>query len=212
VCCTPLNRQGDLQPAGLPYIGQMRSRPHFCTTPSQRPWGFTLIEAMVSVAILAVLAALAAPSFRTITERMKVSTVTDEISAALTLTRGTAIQNNGNVTLRKLSNTEAGLSGVCNTAENWSCGWRVFRDANGNGTVDAGDEVLYTFPITTQVTVLRPGENERMTANRWGQVNGINAIRFTVAPTSNTLLAASTAICMNSGGRIRVLQGSVTCP
>lgn len=190
----------------------MRSRTYPNFYPAERARGFTLVEVLASIAILAVLAAMAAPAFQTITERMKVSTVTDELSAALTLTRGNAIQNNGNVTLRKLSATEAGLASGCNTAENWSCGWRVFRDVNGNGTVDAGDEVVYTFPITNQVTVMRPGENERMTANRWGQVNGINAVRFTVAPTGNSALAASTAICMNSGGRIRVLEGSVTCP
>ncbi|MGB4059650.1 MAG: GspH/FimT family pseudopilin [Burkholderiaceae bacterium] len=178
----------------------------------QAPGGFTLIEAMVSIAILTVLAALAVPAFRTVTERMKVSTVSDEMVAALNLTRGTAIQNNGNVTLRKLSNAEAGLTGVCNTTQDWSCGWRVFRDTDGNGVLDAGEEVIYTFNITNRVTVMRFTNGVSMTANRWGQLTGINAVRFTLLPTDTGVTSpAVTTICLNSGGRVRVLEGHIAC-
>ena len=190
----------------------MRSCNHPYKLRRQQARGFTLIEAMVSVAILAVLAALAAPSFRTITERMKVSTVTDEMSASLTLARGTAIQNNGNVTLRKLTDAEAGLTGVCTTTQNWSCGWRVFRDTDGDGTLDAGEEIVYTFPITNQVTVMRSVNGASMTANRWGQLAGVNAVGFTISPTATGVSSpATTTLCVNSGGRIRLLEGEVAC-
>lgn len=168
---------------------------------------------MVSVAILAVLAGLAAPSFRTITERMKVSTVTDEMSAALTLARGTAIQNNGNVTLRKLSAAEASLpTGSCSTTQNWSCGWRVFRDTDGDGALDTGEEVVYAFTITSGVTVMRSDSGSGMTANRWGQLAGLNAVGFTISPAATGVSSpATTTLCVNSGGRVRVLEGEATC-
>lgn len=167
---------------------------------------------MVSIAILSVLAALAVPAFRNITERMKVSTVADEMTAALNLTRGTAIQNNGNVTLRKLTNAEAGLTGICDTTQNWSCGWRAFRDTDGDGTQDAGEETVYTFTITNQVTVMRSVNGASMTANRWGQLAGLNAVGFTLSPTATGVTSpATTTLCVNSGGRIRMLQGSVAC-
>lgn len=167
---------------------------------------------MVSVAILAVLAAIAVPSFREYSERLKVSSTADDMTAALNLVRSSAIQNNGNVTLRKLTNAEAGLTSVCNTTQNWSCGWRIFRDNNGDGNLDAGEEVLYTFNITNQVTVMRSGNGDSMTANRWGQLAGINAVGFTLSPTATGVSSpATTTLCVNSGGRIRVLQGSVGC-
>lgn len=174
--------------------------------------GFTLVEVMVSIAILSVLAAIAVPSFKDYSERLKVSSTADEMAVALSLTRTSAIQNNGNVTLRKLTNAEAGLTGVCNTTQNWSCGWRIFRDFDGDGVLDAGEEVLYTFNITNQVTVMRSVNGDNMTANRWGQLSGINAIGFTLSPTGGSPSSpATTTLCLNSGGRIRMLQGSVTC-
>lgn len=196
----------------LRYIDRMRSQSPPNRRRIQAPGGFTLIEAMVSITILTVLAALAVPAFRTVTERMKVSTVSDEMVAALTLTRGTAIQNNGNVTLRKLSDAEAGLTGVCSTTQNWSCGWRIFRDADGDGVLDAGEEVIYTFNITNRVTVMRSVNGDNLIANRWGQLAGLNAVGFTLSPTDTGVASpATTTLCVNSGGRIRVLEGNVAC-
>lgn len=191
---------------------QSRHLPSRC--PGAWSEGLTLIEVLVSVAILAVLAAVAVPSFKTITERMRVSTVSDELSAALNLTRGSAIQNNGNVTLRKLTAASVGLpNAACKTNQNWSCGWQVFRDADGDGILDTDDdELIYTFAITNGVTVQRSGTGARLTANRWGQLNGVNAVGFTISPTGTGVSSpATTQLCINSGGRIRILEGQVSC-
>lgn len=167
---------------------------------------------MVSVGILSVLAALALPSFVELSDRWKVSSTVDDLTATLNLVRGSAIQNNGNVVLRKLTNAEAGLTNICNTTQNWSCGWRIFRDFNANGVLDTGEEVLYTFNITNNVTVMRSVNGDSMTANRWGQLSGINAVGFTLSPTATGASSpATTTVCMNSGGRIRAVLGSVTC-
>ena len=174
--------------------------------------GFTLIEAMVSVAIIAVLAAMAAPAFQTMTERMAVSTVTDEMVASVNLTRNTAIGNNGNVVIRKLTEAETGLAGICSTTQNWSCGWQVFLDPNGNATLDAGEQIVQTFAIANNVVVMRSVNGANMTANRWGQLAGINAVGYTLSPKGTGVGSpATTTICVNSGGRVRVLQGAVAC-
>ncbi len=170
--------------------------------------GFTLVELMVVVGILAVLAALAVPSFTDAVERYRVATVVDELSSTLTLTRVEAIKRSGNVRLVRLS---GGDCPALTSAATWSCGWRVFWDANGNSTQDSGEEVIREVRVTNGVTVKYAVNSAGVTANRWGQIGGINAVGFTVVPPSGVGSEATTTLCMSSGGRLRKAAGSVTC-
>lgn len=54
--------------------------------------GFSLVEAMVTVALMATLAALAAPSFEGSLARFRVRTTTDSIAAGLQLARSEALR------------------------------------------------------------------------------------------------------------------------
>lgn len=182
--------------------------------------GFTLIEALVSMAIVAVLAAFAAPAYRTMTERMAVSTVADEMVASINLTRNNAIGNNGNVMIRKLTEAETGLpAGTCDTTQKWSCGWRVFWDQDADDVQDGNaddpanpERTIYNFSITNNVVVMRSANGANITANRWGQLGGVNAMGFTLSPKGTGVSSPATkTICVNSGGRLRIRQGSVTC-
>ena len=74
--------------------------------------GFTAIELMVVVAIMAILAALAAPSFTPIIERWRVGQVIGGLESTLYYARAEAIKRGGNVTISKLANNTNG----CTTA------------------------------------------------------------------------------------------------
>lgn len=183
--------------------------PQVTRSPLKKCDGFTAIEALVSVAIVGLLASLALPSFIDTIERYRVSTVVDELSSAVNLTRNAAIQRNGNVVFAKLAGTE------CPTTQQWSCGWEIFQDFNNNDTRDAGDpreDAIFEYRITTGVEVNRSTNGATMRANRWGQLNGNGTAGFTLIPKGKTVSAPSTTtVCINSGGRVRVVTGSVTC-
>ena len=174
---------------------------------TRRNQGFTLVELMVVVGIMAVLAALAGPSFMGTIERYRVSTVTDQLASALILAQTEAIKRAGNVGLARLS---GGDCPTLATAQEWSCGWQVFNDTNNNGVVNAGEATIQQFRITNGVTVMNALNSAGTTVNRWGKMNNVGAMRFVISPESGAL-TATTALCLSSGGRIRKLPESVGC-
>ena len=96
--------------------------------------GVTAIELMVVVAIIAVLAALAGPSFTPLIERWRVRDAAETLTSSIYYARSEAIKRGGNIIIIKSPN-----SGACTTADGntqWGCGWRIFFDANGNRAQD----------------------------------------------------------------------------
>jgi type IV fimbrial biogenesis protein FimT len=75
--------------------------------------GFTLIELMVTVVVLAVLMAVGIPSFRSFTATQRVKSVASDLTTALMLARSEAIKRNTNVTIAPV------------TADTWTSGWTV---------------------------------------------------------------------------------------
>ena len=64
--------------------------------------GFTAIELMVVVAILAVLTTLAAPSFHLIIERWRVRQTVEGLQSTLQYARSEAVRRGGGVFIQKL--------------------------------------------------------------------------------------------------------------
>lgn len=79
--------------------------------------GFTLIEAIVVVALLAIVATIAAPSFRSFIGTMNSKSAAFDLINDLTVARSEAIKRNGNTTLVPV-------------AGDWAKGWQV-QDAGG---------------------------------------------------------------------------------
>ena len=170
--------------------------------------GFTVIEVMVTAAIVVTLTSIAVPAFQKTVEKYRVSTATDQLVAALALTRSAALQKNGFVRIQRL---EGGDCPALSSSDRWHCGWYVYFDANDDGTLDAGqgEKTLQTFRISNRINVVRSDPGVGMTANRWGQLSGVNATSFTVSPMPDGISSKFTqTVCTNSGGRIRVVAGS----
>lgn len=68
-----------------------------------RSRGFTLIEAMVTVAVLVILLMVAAPSFRSFTEGQRIKNTASALASALTYARSEAIARRANVSVTAAS-------------------------------------------------------------------------------------------------------------
>lgn len=170
--------------------------------------GVTLIEMMVVIVVFAILAALAAPSFFSMTERWRVRQVSEALQSTLYFARSEAIKNGGNVVIQRLTRTDnAACTGGSNVAD-WDCGWIVCSDDNGDGKCDRVEAVLQRYDSPPGVQVTRTSGAETIRLDRWGSVKGA-FLGFSLVPNGkSTNDASAIGVCMSSGGRIRAIPPS----
>ena len=98
--------------------------------------GFTLLELLVTLVIVVILVAMGAPAMTELFDRMRTEDAVSRWQADLTYARQAAATYNTIVTVCPVDadNTCAG---------DWSSGYHIFIDGNGNGMINEDDEVLH---------------------------------------------------------------------
>lgn len=153
--------------------------------------GFTLIEIMVTVAILAVLAAIAVPSFTTLIEGWRVRAATEELQSAIYYARSEAIKRSGGVT-------------IVATGGNWANGWEV-KEPN---------TTLQKAQAPGKVNITNTTNKSTLHLDRWGMISDTSggaaiALQFDITPAGKTSADPNAKkLCLGLGGR---LSGS-DCP
>jgi type IV fimbrial biogenesis protein FimT len=131
-------------------------------THTQRPQkGFTLLELLVAIAVLAILLGVGVPGFFEIIASNRITTQTNELVSALNYARSEAVKRGDPVSV---CSTPDGAT--CAASNDWSAGWIVFTDSTGAiGALDAPtDELLQVWPATDGLALNAGGNFVRYAA------------------------------------------------
>lgn len=101
----------------------------------KRVLGFTLVELMITILVLAILLTIGVPSFQTMIQNNRLTSQVNEFISSLLYARSEAVRRNVNVIV--CATTDGSSCGGAGT--NWETGWITFADIDDDGVIDTGD-------------------------------------------------------------------------
>lgn len=172
--------------------------------------GFSLVELLTVIALIAVCLSLAAPSLRDLIQRNRVASEVSTFLGDLKYARSEAMKRGQAVSVCPSSN---GTS--CLGSNAWQSGWIVFYDVNGSGSIDgAGDVVVrYRKGWTGGDTFVAAPTLAAVTFGRMGLASNLGSGPFNFVARSTPVSSASTqCVVLNQVGQQSVqAAGSGSC-
>mgnify|MGYP003578936849 CR=1 FL=1 len=163
-----------------------------------RSSGFTLVELMVAIAVLAILTTLALPSFQETLRSNRVATSSNELLTSFTLARSEAIRSTRG-------------AGVCASADgatcgnDWNAGWLVWNDSDSDGALDAGENIVRYSQAKAQMALL--GSVTSIAFDARGRASG-GLQTIGVKPYGHD--APVRCVTVNATGQVKI--GRAACP
>ena len=151
--------------------------------------GFTMVEMMVTVSVLAIMLAAASPSMVTFVASQRVKTSSFDVYSTLMFARSEAIKRRDNVS-------------IVSSTTDWTSGWTV-QDASNN--VLRSQDGPKGVTVTSSSATLTYGLDGRLTTS---------GALLTVESQVNPDTAGRRCLDIDTTGvpRSRALTGSATCP
>jgi type IV fimbrial biogenesis protein FimT len=153
-----------------------------------RAAGFSLIELITGMSVLAVLLSIGVPTFHNLIRNQRIATQANSVVGALNYARTEVAARSMPVTVCAASSAERT---ACGNSTNWQYGWIIFTDRSGTpGVIDGTDEVLQTgeppvegFGITASQAYVRFGFRSGETAAQNFVIRSTDANRCSITGT-----------------------------
>ncbi|TAL98214.1 MAG: prepilin-type N-terminal cleavage/methylation domain-containing protein [Paraburkholderia sp.] len=175
--------------------------------PVPRGDGFTLVETLVAIAMLAVLAVLATPSFFAWRVRDQVDARAKALVSTLVFARGEAVRRSARVTVCRIDSAlhclAAGKPCPAGTAD-WSCGWAVMSERAGRSSL------LRVLPDLAAVSVTGTLTDVAFTPPAGQVIGSFRSFEFAPRSPSAATRGDRWRRCVRiaAGGRARVIEGT----
>lgn len=157
-----------------------------------RDRGFTLVELMVTIAIVAILLAIGLPSFQGALRSNRIATTTNELIGSVSLARSEGIRTT-------LGGGMCATSDGATCGDDWNAGWLVWANAGvSNATLDAGDTIVRVVDAHPQLGIV-------VEAVADGSEQGTIAFDSRGRPNPSSLITLQPAECPSGQALMRTM-------
>lgn len=159
-----------------------------------RRGGFTLVELIIAVAVLALLCGLALPSFSGLTRRLQADTLRLQLHAAMNRARTEAV-------------VKRTLVGLCASSDGatcggkWGHGWITFSAARASGDPASPDHILHVHHRSPTPALVARGNRRRVFFHPDGSSRTAN-----LSVTICLQQSVHSKVIVNVGGRARSMR------
>jgi type IV fimbrial biogenesis protein FimT len=186
-----------------------------------RDAGFTLIELMVTIAILAIIASLAAPAMSTYVSRSAMRGISGDFTMALQRARSEAINRNMCVSICMSSQASLSPPKCTTSGDEWGVGWIVFLNPSCDASITTANPKTGANPLET-VVLVRDTSGARYSLQNTN--TGTRSITFGARGSSSSMGgfnlvdtgvpsgdSINRTFCLDKAGRVRTLDYAASC-
>jgi type IV fimbrial biogenesis protein FimT len=171
--------------------------------------GFTLVELVVALAVATLLVCLALPTYGEWIGMSQIMNEAQHLANSMNRARAEAINSGFRVNL-----CQSAGGPKCVAAGTWEGGWILFIDSNGNGQVDAGEQVLWTEEAAPSGITMAANAplNHYFSYTSLGHARLLNGAlqmgTFTVCRHGRNAVN----VVLAHSGRVRIAKTKAACP
>jgi type IV fimbrial biogenesis protein FimT len=167
--------------------------------------GLTLVELIVTLAISAILLAIAIPGYANFMNYNRLVAATNDLASSLQLARSEAVRRGTRVTVCK-SSSSMSADPACDSGATWQQGWLVYVDGGAKGVLDIEDQILKVHGSVAEASITASNFSTYASYLPSGASQGPSGLGN--GSLYICLAGSKRSVIINTIGRMRIAKGT----